>query len=439
SPTVGGSVTVIEGETGVRLDNNGLLPTLGTPRGAISVSDPEGATINTYTIASLPAHGTLYYNGSPITAPGFVVNDITLLTYNHDGSETTADSFNVSVTDDGGGTGTPATVTSTISLNIHPNDDDPALVTNVTQTLSSGSTLTVTPAMLQVTDVDTLDPNLLTYTVTAVPNPADGYFKLSGYRLIAGATFTQADVDAGNLVYVSLSNTPRTDSISFTVKDGSYRIYPDEREGGIYDTPAQTSPLTVNTFSVNVSSTATVDPSPLPSPVPINTAPATGGANSASLLEGETITLDNTMLAATDEHIERHRELVRQADRLYGARHYNHYDFLLAVSDRLGGIGLEHHRSSENSVDTDYFTDPASTLADRDLLGHEYTHSWNGKWRRPADQLTPTLNEPLQNSLLWVYEGQTQYWGLVLTARAGLMSKQQALDILANTAATYAE
>jgi len=148
---------------------------------------------------------------------------------------------------------------------------------------------------------------------------------------------------------------------------------------------------------------------------------------------------DAAMLAATDEHIERHRELVRQADRLYGARHYNHYDFLLAVSDRLGGIGLEHHRSSENSVDTDYFTDPASTLADRDLLGHEYTHSWNGKWRRPADQLTPTLNEPLQNSLLWVYEGQTQYWGLVLTARAGLMSKQQALDILANTAATYAE
>ena len=144
-------------------------------------------------------------------------------------------------------------------------------------------------------------------------------------------------------------------------------------------------------------------------------------------------------LAATDAHIAQHRELVRQADRLFGARHYNHYDFLLAVTDRLGGIGLEHMRSSENSVDTKYFTDPTGTLADRDLLGHEYTHSWNGKWRRPADQLTPNLNEPLQNSLLWVYEGQTQYWGLVLTARAGLFSKQQALDVLANTAATYAD
>lgn len=144
-------------------------------------------------------------------------------------------------------------------------------------------------------------------------------------------------------------------------------------------------------------------------------------------------------LEASEDHIALHRALVDQADYLFRARHYNHYDFLLAVTDNLGGIGLEHHRSSENSVDTRYFTAPSATLADRDLLGHEYTHSWNGKWRRPADQLTPTLNEPLQNSLLWVYEGQTQYWGLILTTRAGLMSKQQALDVLAMTAATYAQ
>ena len=143
------------------------------------------------------------------------------------------------------------------------------------------------------------------------------------------------------------------------------------------------------------------------------------------------------MLEATDEHIQLHRNLVAQADRLFGARHYDHYDFLLAVTDKLGGIGLEHQRSSENSVDPKYFTDRKGTLADRDLLGHEYTHSWNGKWRRPADQMTPNLNAPLQNSLLWVYEGQTQYWGLVLTARAGLMSKQQALDVLAMTAASF--
>ncbi len=143
------------------------------------------------------------------------------------------------------------------------------------------------------------------------------------------------------------------------------------------------------------------------------------------------------MLNASDDRIRLHRNLVQQADRLFGARHFDHYDFLLALSDHLGGIGLEHHRSSENSADTRYFTAAEDTIGDRDLLGHEYTHSWNGKWRRPADQLTPNLNEPLQNSLMWVYEGQTQYWGLILTARAGLMSKQHALDIFANTAATY--
>ena len=143
------------------------------------------------------------------------------------------------------------------------------------------------------------------------------------------------------------------------------------------------------------------------------------------------------MLAATDEHIELHRDLIDQADRLYGARHFNHYDFLLAVTDKLGGIGLEHHRSSENSVDTQYFTARNDTLGDRDLLGHEYTHSWNGKWRRPADQLTPNFNEPMQNSLLWVYEGQTQYWGQVLTTRAGLLSKELELGSMAMTAASY--
>lgn len=146
---------------------------------------------------------------------------------------------------------------------------------------------------------------------------------------------------------------------------------------------------------------------------------------------------DADMLAATDAQIAIHRNLVVQADRLFGARHFNHYDFLLAVTDDLGGIGLEHHRSSENSVDTRYFTNWDSTLVDRDLLPHEFTHSWNGKFRRPADQLTPTLNEPLQNSLLWVYEGQTQYWGLVLAARAGFLTKDQALSVLAMTAASF--
>lgn len=150
------------------------------------------------------------------------------------------------------------------------------------------------------------------------------------------------------------------------------------------------------------------------------------------------IVADNAeSLNATDEQIQILRNLVTQADRLHGARHYNHYDFLLALTNRLGGIGLEHHRSSENSADPEFFTGWASHLADRDLLSHEYDHSWDGKFRRPADQLTPNFNEPMQNSLLWVYEGQDQYWGLVLAARSGLLTKDQAIDSLAMWAANY--
>ncbi|MDB5493279.1 MAG: putative protease with the C-terminal domain, partial [Phenylobacterium sp.] len=143
------------------------------------------------------------------------------------------------------------------------------------------------------------------------------------------------------------------------------------------------------------------------------------------------------LLAATPEQIEKHRELVRQADKLYGARHYDHYDFLFSLSDRLGTIGLEHHRSSEDGTRPDFFTEWSKNAPARNLLPHEYSHSWDGKFRRPADLWTPNLNVPMRDSLLWVYEGQDQYWGYVLGARSGLVTKQQTLDALAMTAATY--
>jgi len=143
------------------------------------------------------------------------------------------------------------------------------------------------------------------------------------------------------------------------------------------------------------------------------------------------------LLAAAPDQIEKHRELVRQADALYGARHFNHYDFLFSLSDQLGGIGLEHHRSSEDGTVPDYFTDWGKNAPARNLLAHEYSHSWDGKYRRPADLWTPNLNTPMRDSLLWVYEGQDQYWGYVLGARSGLNTRQQTLDALAMTAATY--
>ncbi len=144
-------------------------------------------------------------------------------------------------------------------------------------------------------------------------------------------------------------------------------------------------------------------------------------------------------LEAKDEHIEQHRKLVQQALKLFGAQHYDHYDFLLSLSKQQSGIGLEHQRSSENGVDTDYFTGWDKKTGSSDLLGHEYTHSWNGKYRRPADLWTPNYNVPMQDSLLWVYEGQTQYWGNVLTARSGLRPMEAARDSIALTAAVYAD
>jgi len=137
------------------------------------------------------------------------------------------------------------------------------------------------------------------------------------------------------------------------------------------------------------------------------------------------------------EHIQAHKEIVQQAYKLYGSRHYDHYDFLVALSDQLGGIGLEHHRSSENNVGPKYFQDWDKGFVGRELLPHEFTHSWNGKFRRGADLWTPTLNTPMRDSLMWVYEGQTQYWGNVLSARSNLLTKQQSLDSLAMTAATF--
>ena len=143
------------------------------------------------------------------------------------------------------------------------------------------------------------------------------------------------------------------------------------------------------------------------------------------------------LLEAKPEHIEAHKNLVTQMYKLFGSHHYDHYDLLLALSDKLGGIGLEHHRSSENGTLPTYFTEWDKTAPARNLLPHEFSHSWNGKFRRPADLWTPSFNVPMRGSLLWVYEGQTQYWGFVIAARSGLISKQQALEAFAATAATY--
>lgn len=142
-------------------------------------------------------------------------------------------------------------------------------------------------------------------------------------------------------------------------------------------------------------------------------------------------------LDITPEELQVHKNLAVQAQRLFASHHYKHYDFLFTLSNTLGGQGLEHHQSSEDTTHANYFTDWKAGVADRDLLAHEYTHSWNGKFRRPDDLWRPAFNLPEQDDLLWVYEGLTEYWGYVLTARSGMRSPEATRDLMARIAADY--
>jgi len=129
--------------------------------------------------------------------------------------------------------------------------------------------------------------------------------------------------------------------------------------------------------------------------------------------------------------------LVAEAGALYGARHYRDYHFLLTLSNHVAHFGLEHHESNDSRVGENYLTDDNQWTLEAGLLPHEYTHSWNGKYRRPAGLATPEYESPMETNLLWVYEGLTQYFGYVLTGRSGLMTPQQLREQFARIAMTY--
>jgi predicted metalloprotease with PDZ domain len=133
--------------------------------------------------------------------------------------------------------------------------------------------------------------------------------------------------------------------------------------------------------------------------------------------------------------IENFSRLVRETGALYKSRHYREYHFLVTLSDSVAHFGLEHHESSDDRVSGKTFIENERFVLAADLLPHEFTHSWNGKYRRPADLATPNYQKPMQDDLLWVYEGLTQYYGDVLAARAGLMTPEQFRSYLAYSAA----
>ena len=128
-------------------------------------------------------------------------------------------------------------------------------------------------------------------------------------------------------------------------------------------------------------------------------------------------------------------KLVREAGAMYASRHYDSYHFLLGLSDSEQSNGLEHHQSSDNRTPEHAFSDDSVAQLYADLLPHEYTHSWNGKYRRPIGLATPDYATPMKGNLLWVYEGMTEYLGQILAVRSGFDTPEQFRENLAFSAA----
>jgi predicted metalloprotease with PDZ domain len=126
-----------------------------------------------------------------------------------------------------------------------------------------------------------------------------------------------------------------------------------------------------------------------------------------------------------DDVVKEYSQLVRETGALYGARHYWHYDFLISLSDHVAHFGLEHHQASDDRMRERAFVDGYLYASGGGLLPHEFTHSWNGKYRRPAGLATTNYQEPMKGELLWVYEGLTQYLGTILAGRSGLWTPEQ--------------
>jgi len=140
-------------------------------------------------------------------------------------------------------------------------------------------------------------------------------------------------------------------------------------------------------------------------------------------------------LVMSPQDLAAYQKLVAETGTLFGARHYRQYHFLLTLSGQVGGHGLEHHESNDSVASERTLLDPGLHMLEADLLPHEFAHSWNGKYRRPAGLATPNYQVPMVGDLLWVYEGLTDYLGRLLAARSGLWTDEQYREALAASAA----
>jgi len=140
---------------------------------------------------------------------------------------------------------------------------------------------------------------------------------------------------------------------------------------------------------------------------------------------------------ASDEVVAHYGALVREMLAMYGVRHWRNYNFLLTVSDVLPGEGIEHHESSDDGAGGDYLINDDSLKGNASLLSHEFNHSWDGKYRMPEGLYPSNLQKPYDDSLLWIYEGMTQYYGDIMSWRDGLRDAKTWPDFVASRFATF--
>ena len=170
----------------------------------------------------------------------------------------------------------------------------------------------------------------------------------------------------------------------------------------------------------------------------VRTVELVGSAPLPGLKHAISIAADSeAALVVPDDFAKGYDRMVAQAGMLFGSRVYRRYTWLFSLSDHVAHFGLEHHESSDDRLDEDSLSEAPLRERVAELLAHEYVHSWNGKYRRPAGLLSPDYNQRMDGSLLWVYEGMTQFWGEVLPVRAGLVSARNYREVLAAKAGDF--
>ena len=261
------------GDLAISVDQ-GASRTLNTAD--IAAVDPDDSADNlTWRVTTDAGNGYLALSSAPATAiTSFTQAQVAAgdVIYVHDGGQTTADSFTVQVEDDGTPALTAPAVTVAVSVSpTVPDNQSPTAAGDLAIEVDEGASYVLTVADLSATDPDDVAENL-TWRVTT--DAGNGHLALSAAPATAITSFTQAQVAAGDVIYVHDGGQTTPDSFTVQVEDDG--------------TPALTAPAV--TVAVSVSPT-----------VPDNQSPTAAGDLAIEVDEGASYVLTVADLSATDQ------------------------------------------------------------------------------------------------------------------------------------------